>query len=121
MSRLRLTEPTLPIRRPSRVRVSWDGGSTPPVAVAADGTVELPSAVTARRFRLTVLATRFPAGASARDRKTRAVGVSSVEVPGLAKADPPVSGPLRAGVRERAHHGWGPGSPGWSPAGRWSS
>ena len=96
MSRLRLEPSRLPVRRPTAVRLSWAGGATPALRVAADGSVALPRPVRARGFRMTVVASRFPAGASQRERSTRAVGIAGVSVPGLAAAAPPAAGPLRA-------------------------
>jgi arabinofuranan 3-O-arabinosyltransferase len=79
------------VRRPASVRLSWPGGETPPLPVAADGAVELPRPVRARGFRLTVLDTKpGPQGT------TRAVGIASLEVPGVAAEEPRRSGPIRA-------------------------
>jgi hypothetical protein len=97
LERLRLEPSDLPVRRPTRVRLSWPGGETPPLAVGADGSVELPSPARAERFRLTVLDTAFPEGVPARRRATRAVGIGTLSVPGLAAADVPRTGLLRAG------------------------
>jgi arabinofuranan 3-O-arabinosyltransferase len=96
VSRLRLTAAPAPIRRPTVVRVSWRGGSTPPRRVGPRGRVTLPRAVRARSFRLTVLAVRFPPRAGPRERSTRAVGIGSVTVPGLRSVAAPEGGPLRA-------------------------
>ena len=95
VSRLRLAPAAAPIRRPTVVRLSWSGGSTPPLRVGPRGRVTLPREVRARGFRLTVLAARFPAGARRRERSTRAVGVASVSVPGLRPVRAPTAGPLR--------------------------
>ena len=94
LTRLRLAPATAAVRRPTLVRVSWDGGSTPPLRVGADGTVDLPQPVRAGELRLTVLDARFPAGATARQRTVRAVGIASLEVPGLAPVDVRRSGAL---------------------------
>jgi arabinofuranan 3-O-arabinosyltransferase len=96
VSRLRLAPAAAPIRRPTVVRVSWSGGSTPPLHVGANGTVALPHAVRARGFRLTVLAARFAPGSGPREWSTRAVGIGSVTVPGLRPVPAPTAGPLRA-------------------------
>ena len=96
VSRLRLEPSRLPVRRPTAVRLSWAGGATPALRVAADGSVALPRPVRARAFRMTVVASRFPSGASQRERSTRAVGVAGVAVPGLAAVGRPAAGPLRA-------------------------
>ena len=94
VSRLRLTPSRQPVRRPTRVRLSWPGGSTPALPVAPDGSVVLPRPVRARAFRLTILAARFPRGTTLRERATRAVGLASLSVPGLPPARVPRAGPL---------------------------
>ncbi|MBD0281648.1 MAG: DUF3367 domain-containing protein [Thermoleophilaceae bacterium] len=96
VSSFRLSPAPAPIRRPTVVRVSWSGGSTPPLRVGAGGAVTLPRAVRARSFRLTVLAARFPRGAGPGERSTRAVGVASLSVPGVRPAAAPTPGRLRA-------------------------
>jgi arabinofuranan 3-O-arabinosyltransferase len=96
LSRLRLTPPVLPVRRPTVVRLSWRGGATAPLPVAADGSVALPRPARARAFRLTVLEAHFPPRASARDRQARAVGIGELSVPGLRPVAVPRGGPLRA-------------------------
>ena len=73
---LTLTPATVPVRRPTRVRLLWPGGSTPPLAVSAAGRVTLPQSVRARAFRLEVLDARAPEGATAADR--RAVGIAEI-------------------------------------------
>jgi hypothetical protein len=73
---LTLTPADVPVRRPTRVRVLWPGGSTPPLPVAASGQVTLPHPVRARSFRLEVLSAVAPAGATAADR--RAVGIAEI-------------------------------------------
>ncbi|HEY7598359.1 MAG TPA: hypothetical protein VH741_00405, partial [Candidatus Limnocylindrales bacterium] len=52
--------------------------------------------VRTRSLRLTVLKTAWPDDATALQRTGRAVGIGSIELPGLAPADPPASGPLQA-------------------------
>jgi arabinofuranan 3-O-arabinosyltransferase len=79
------------VRRPSSVRLSWPGGKTPPLPVAADGAVELPRPARARRFRLTVLDTEPGPGGT-----TRAVGIASLKVAGVAPVEPGPGGPIRA-------------------------
>jgi hypothetical protein len=96
VSRLRLSASRLPIRRPTRVRLSWRGGSTPALRVGPDGGVQLPRPARARAFRLTILDARFPPDATLRERATRAVGLASVSVPGLPGVSVPRSGPLRS-------------------------
>jgi arabinofuranan 3-O-arabinosyltransferase len=73
---LTLSAPALLVRRPSRVRVLWPGGSTPPLAVSATGLVTLPRPVRARSLRLEVLGAAAPPGATAADR--RAVGIAEI-------------------------------------------
>ena len=96
VSRIRLTPPREPVRRPTRVRLTWDGGGTPPLPVASDGTVVLPRPVRARGFRLTILSARFGAGVPPSRRSTRAVGIASVSAPGVPQVAVPRSGRLRA-------------------------
>lgn len=96
VSSVRLMPSSEPVRRPTLVRISWPGGSSAPLSVGADGTVALPSAVTARSFRVTVLGAAFPPGATARQQQARAVGIGSVAVAGLKPVAMPTTGPLRA-------------------------
>jgi hypothetical protein len=96
VSRLRLVAPRPPVRRPTSVRLSWPGGDSGPLEVAADGTVELPRAARSRRFRLTVLDSRLARRPGERRRATRAVGIASLEVPGLRPVEVPRAGPVRA-------------------------
>jgi len=72
-----------------------DGGASPALNVAADGAVSLPRPLRGRRFRVEILAAEFPPGATAQERTRRAVGIASVEVPGLAIARIPRTGPVR--------------------------
>jgi arabinofuranan 3-O-arabinosyltransferase len=95
VARLRLEPPVQPALRPTVVRLTWPGGSSPPLRVGADGDVALPRPVRARRFRLTVLDAALPPEASARERSTRAVGIGSLTVPGMAPVNVPRAGPLR--------------------------
>jgi arabinofuranan 3-O-arabinosyltransferase len=96
VGRLALAPARLPVRRPTQVQLSWPGGSSPPLAVGADGAVVLPRPVRARAFRLTVLRAQFPAGPSARARSARAVGIGTLSVPGLAPVSVPHSGAIRS-------------------------
>jgi len=96
ISSLRISPPTEVVAHPTQVRLSWSGGATPPLPVATDGTVALPSPARARAFRLTVLAAQFPAGATARQRSATAVGIGELTVPGLRSVSVPRSGPLNA-------------------------
>ena len=97
ISRLRLVPAQSPVRHPTLVRLSWDGGgSSPALPVAGDGTVTLPAPVRSRAVRVTVLRAAFPPGVTARQRTVRAVGVSAIEVPGLAPVTVPRTGPLHA-------------------------
>ncbi|HWI70593.1 MAG TPA: alpha-(1-_3)-arabinofuranosyltransferase family protein, partial [Baekduia sp.] len=61
------------VRRPTRVRLTADGVASPPLPVAADGSVTLPRLLRGKTFRLDVLAARWPAGTPARIRQRRAV------------------------------------------------
>lgn len=90
----RITPSLQVVRRPTRVALSWAGGRTPPLPVPPGGQVVLPRPVTARAFRLTVLAAAFPAGATARQRRAEAVGIGALSVPGLAPVRIPVAGAL---------------------------
>lgn len=74
---LRLVAPSLPVQRPTRIRLLWPGGETSPLPVGSAGTVALPHAVTARMFRIQILSAVAPPGASAADR--RAVGIAEVQ------------------------------------------
>ena len=65
-----------PVRTPTLVRVTWPGGSTGALRVAAGGRVKLPREVRAARFRIDVLRAAAPAGATAVDR--RAVGIGEI-------------------------------------------
>jgi arabinofuranan 3-O-arabinosyltransferase len=96
VSRLRLVPARSAIRRPTVVRLSSSAGATSPLRVGTDGAVRLPRPLRARTFRLTALEAAFPPGMTRRERATRAVGVASVEVPGLRRAEVPTAGPLRA-------------------------
>ncbi|HEY3728102.1 MAG TPA: alpha-(1-_3)-arabinofuranosyltransferase family protein [Solirubrobacteraceae bacterium] len=93
--RLRIAPARLPVRRPTEVRVSWPGGSTPALTVAADGTVTLPHPARARAFRITILKAAFPAGLTARQLAARGVGIGSLSVPGLRTVSVPRQGTLR--------------------------
>ena len=75
-----------PVRTPTLVRVTWPGGSTGALRVAAGGRVKLPRPVQAARFRIDVLRAQAPAGATAADR--RAVGIAEIEGAG-ARVPPP--------------------------------
>lgn len=75
---LRLDPARAAVRRPSRVRLSWPGGRTGPLAVRADGTVPLGRTVRATSMRLDVLATAPPPGAGPATRARRAVGIAAV-------------------------------------------
>jgi hypothetical protein len=75
---LRLVAPAIPVARPTQVRLTWPGGATPALPVDPSGRVALPHAVSAKRFRLTVLtaAVTGPAHPSEADRS--AVGIAEV-------------------------------------------
>ncbi|HEV3379122.1 MAG TPA: alpha-(1-_3)-arabinofuranosyltransferase family protein, partial [Thermoleophilaceae bacterium] len=96
---LRLTPAPAPTRRVTAVRASWPGGGTQALRVSAGGRVTLPETVRTRTMRLTVVDTlpaekapspaadggsaRSGAPAFRRPSETRAVGIGSLEVPGL--------------------------------------
>ncbi len=96
VTQLRLGPSPLPVRRPARVRLSWPGGASAPLVVSPSGEVVLPAPVRARTFTLTVAQAAFPAGATARQREAKAVGIGSISLPGLAAPAIPASGPLHA-------------------------
>jgi hypothetical protein len=95
VSSLRLRPLAAPVRVVTKVRVSWDGGASPALAVGAGGEVTLPRAVRSRRFRIDVLASEYPAGAPPAERARRAVGIAEVEGAGVPVARMPRSGPAR--------------------------
>jgi arabinofuranan 3-O-arabinosyltransferase len=97
LDQLTLRPSSLPVRRPTRVQVSWPGGHTGALTVGPGGAIALPQPVSARSFRLTVLAAAFPGGATTRQRAARAVGIASLSVPGLTAPRIPATGALRAG------------------------
>jgi hypothetical protein len=76
--RLLLVPPAEPVSRPTRVRLRWPGGDSGPVTVGADGRVELPRAVRTAQLRIDVLAAAPPVGATAIQRRLRAVGIAEV-------------------------------------------
>jgi hypothetical protein len=75
VSSLRLIRSDLPVRFPTRVAISADGGPAVTVAVGPGGTVSLPRPLRGRRFALAVVA----ATGSARP----AVGIAEVTGPGI--------------------------------------
>jgi hypothetical protein len=89
---LKLTAPSVRVRRPTKVAVSVDGGAATTVPVATDGTVALPAPLTGRAFRIDIRAARFPAGTPAVDRDRRAVGVGEIVGAGTAAVAPPRTG-----------------------------
>jgi hypothetical protein len=91
LSSLRLEPTALPVGRPSIVRVSWAGGSTTALRVAADGTVRMPRPITARGFRLTILAASFAKGTS-----VPAVGIGEIVGGGVPVVRVPRRGPVHA-------------------------
>jgi hypothetical protein len=87
--RLELEPSASRVRRPTRVRVSWPGGSTGRLRVSRAGTVELGQTVRAHRLRITVVASRR-AGA-----RVRAVGIGRVRgISGLGRVSVPLTGPV---------------------------
>jgi arabinofuranan 3-O-arabinosyltransferase len=88
LRRLVLDAPDLRVRRPTRVALRADGGAPVAVDVGPGGVVELPRALRGTRFRLDVLAARFPAGTPARDRDRRAVGIGELRGAGTQTVAP---------------------------------
>jgi hypothetical protein len=87
---LRLRAPAQPVRRPTRVRLAWPGGSTPPLPVARGGIVRLPRPVRAREIRIQVASASAPGGASTADR--RAVGIAEISgIRGLPRVTAPLT------------------------------
>ncbi len=85
---LRLVPAAAPVGVPTRVELSWPGGSSGPLTVGPGGRVRLPRPPRASRYRLAILA----AGPAARPY----VGIAEVlgaKVPAVREA----AGPLRAG------------------------
>ncbi len=76
VSTLTLSAPSQAVRRPTRVRILWPGGSTGALPVSAGGQVTLPAPVRTRSLRIEVLGAAAPAGATAADR--RAVGIAEI-------------------------------------------
>lgn len=88
VSVLRLRAPSEPVRRPTRVRVLWPGGSTPPLEVTAAGVVALPHPIRTATIRLEVLSATAPPGASGADE--RAVGIGELTgIGGLPRVSTP--------------------------------
>jgi hypothetical protein len=92
-SRQALTLQRLQIQRapgnvayPTRVELIWLGGRSGPLAVAADGSVTLPSAVTTPLFQLRVLKA---------SRADVPVGIGELQVPGLPQMHPRRAGRIR--------------------------
>jgi hypothetical protein len=94
VSQLRLEPSSAPVRRPTRVRLSWSGGQTGSLAVGPGGAVTLPRAVSATAFRVTIVASTVVPGTNARQRRVQAVGIGAVTVPGLAPPAIPATGRL---------------------------
>jgi arabinofuranan 3-O-arabinosyltransferase len=94
--RLVLRAPATTMRRPTRVRLGWDGGTTPALRVGADGAVVLPRAVRGRAFRLEILAAAFPPGTPGRVRQRRAVGIAEIAGAGVRARARPASRPVAA-------------------------
>jgi hypothetical protein len=81
---LQLGEPPPPAALPTRVRVVADDVAGPPLDVGADGTVRLPTPLTARTFRLEVL-----------EAPQEAVGIGEVRGAGVPRVAIPRSGRVR--------------------------
>jgi arabinofuranan 3-O-arabinosyltransferase len=93
LRRLTLSPPPLAARTPARVRLRWDGGRTPALAVGPGGAIRLSRPARGRRFRLDVLATR--AATSRGARASNAVAIGELHGPGLPRARHAGGGPLR--------------------------
>ena len=87
--RLRLLPPQPPAAMPSRVRLRFAGGATPPLEVGPGGHVRLPRPLPAARGRLEVLAAR---GAGPGD----AVGIAEIAAAGVPRAVRPAQGAIRS-------------------------
>lgn len=92
-----------PALRPSRVQVSVDGRATGPVAVAADGRVELRRPVRGRRVRIDVVAAVPVSRASA----APAVAISEIRGDGVPAARVPRGGDVRSNCGTLAATGSG--------------
>ena len=97
VNRLQLLHVASAVRFPTRVRLTSDEGSTPPLAVGPRGAVVLPRPLRGRRFRLDVLAAAFPPGTSADGRGRSAMGIAEVRGPGVPTVHVSTRG--RAGLR----------------------
>ncbi|MGP0048932.1 MAG: alpha-(1-_3)-arabinofuranosyltransferase family protein [Solirubrobacteraceae bacterium] len=96
VSALVLGVPSLPVRRPTVVRVQWPGGATARLAVSAAGAVTLPHPVATRELRIEILSAVAPAGATAAQR--RAVGIASLHgLRDLPRVPAPGAGSFTAG------------------------
>ena len=86
---LQLAEPPPPAVLPSRIRLSWRGGRTPPLLVPDGGHVVLPGGVPAAAGRLEIL--EAPAAGPG-----AAVGFGELSADGLPRAEGPTHGPVRS-------------------------
>jgi hypothetical protein len=94
VARFVVDAPSVRVRRPTRVRLTADGVASPRLPVAADGSVTLPRLLRGTRFRLDVLAARWPAGTPGRIRQRRAVGIGEIRGAGIATVSPRRTGTL---------------------------
>jgi arabinofuranan 3-O-arabinosyltransferase len=95
LRRLRLAPAHELVRRPTRVRLRWDGHGSRPLDVGRDGTVELPTPARGTRFRLEILRAAFPAGTSGAARQRRAVGIREIVGEGIPRVEVPRTGVLQ--------------------------
>ena len=95
LRRLRLAPPRERVRRPTLVRLRWDGHGSRPLEVARDGTVDLPTPAARQRFRLEILQAGFPAGATGAERQRRAVGIRELVGEGIPRVEVPRTGVLQ--------------------------
>ncbi len=93
LRRLKLEPARLAARTPARVRLRWEGGHTPALAVGPGGAIRLPRPVRGRSFRLDVLATRAPLRRRA---ATNAVAIGELHGPGLPRSGRAAGGRLRS-------------------------
>jgi arabinofuranan 3-O-arabinosyltransferase len=91
---LRIIPAAAPAGKPTRVRVSTEDDTTPPLRVDRDGTIALPRPLTANHFELEVLAATQPGG---RGDTPPTVGIAELSGPGVPRATRLAPGRLRTG------------------------
>ncbi|HEY2601400.1 MAG TPA: alpha-(1-_3)-arabinofuranosyltransferase family protein [Thermoleophilaceae bacterium] len=93
LTTLHIAPPPPGVRVPASVRLSWPSGSSPRLAVSPAGDVTLRAPVRAERFRLDILSTRLPHGASG---APLAVGIGELSGPGVPHVSVPLTGNVTA-------------------------